>query len=181
MLPAFDAFLGAEPMLDKEQAAIWFENASHLAEGKERIGDRTQRPSHNDRIDRTVGKGDRACRPLYEFSLYAGVSRTLLRQDKQAGRRIEANDHLDLGAIKRKIQPRADAHFEHAAASESNDFAAVFFKLRLPHHPIEQRRENPALVEIQALLAGRFLRRLFAPQARHGVTKLRGNVWLRRG
>jgi hypothetical protein len=62
---------------------------------------------------------------------------------------------LDLLAIQRKVQSRADPDFEHPPAGGGNHLAAIFLELVLPHDQIKQRRKNPAVIEIHENLSAR--------------------------
>lgn len=104
MLPAFDAVLRAKPVLDEKQPAIRFEHSPHLAQRQRWVRDRTKRPGHHNRVYRVIGKRDCSRGPFNKFGAYAGLGRAPPRHCKQAGRRINPDDNLDLFAIKQKVQ-----------------------------------------------------------------------------
>lgn len=70
------------------------------------------------------------------------------RNREQAGRGIDPEDDLDLPAIQRKVQTRADPDLEHSPTGSGNYLATILFELTLPHDQIEDWRQNPAVIEV---------------------------------
>src|SRR5206468_1376102 len=51
MLPPRDPMIGREPMLDEEQATLRPKDTSHLAQRRDDLRDRAQRPGRHDRVE----------------------------------------------------------------------------------------------------------------------------------
>lgn len=172
-LPPFDPRLGRKPVFDEEQFAAGPEHALHLAQCGERFWDRTKRPCHDDRVDCVVSKWDRGRGRLDEANLNVGRVGVAARLREQRERGIDPDNDLDLFAIERKIQSRTNSDFEHSAGGGRHGVAAIFFELALTHDQIEQRRKEPALINVHVDLPTR--PRSAPPELAHGVGDLRNS------
>ena len=66
---------------------------------------------------------------------------------QQPGRRIESEDFLGIPRIERKIEARPDPDVEHSAFGCARDALTIWTKSLVAHRQIDERRDNPFLIE----------------------------------
>src|SRR6516225_4698193 len=147
ILPAGDTRFRRTSMLHEEQPPSDLEHATHVHEGSPDLGNAAAGPCHDDRVHAAVRQRDAFGRTFEEVEGNFHVLRLALGSRQQARRWIESEDFAGLSPIEGKIKSGADADVEDAPFGCARDALAMRTKPLVAHRNIDERRQNPFLIE----------------------------------
>ena len=124
MLPAPDALVGRQPVLDEVQGRSGLEDASHLLQRGRDVGDRAERPRRDRGVEAVVVEGQRLAveaRPLDRRRATPGRARRPGFQPTSAG--STAATRVTAVRVERDVEPRAEADLDDVALEAGADAA----------------------------------------------------------
>jgi hypothetical protein len=108
VLPSPHSDVRCQSVLDKQQPAIWFEHAAHLAERAISLRNSAKRPGHDHGVKRVAVQWDDRSRFLHERHRHGHTFCDLPGHRDEPRRRLQAHDFAHVGLVERQVQPRSD-------------------------------------------------------------------------
>ena len=142
-------------MFDEEQPAVRAQNTAHFAKCPAGIGHRAKRPRGYNSIKAGAFKWQRFRRSLQQLDRDACAFNQLCCALKQLRTRIERYNVARQITIKRQIQTRAGANFEHPPCSFRCCAPTIWPQALLHHCKMQKRRKNVLRIKTQQNLCMR--------------------------
>ncbi len=166
VLPAGDAGLGAQPVLEEVELAARAQDPAQLVQRGVDVGDGAEGERAECGVDRCVGQRDRLAVEPDELDLDRRRGDPVRSTRPADGRRLDREHPLDLRRIDGDVQPGAEADLDDGAAQAGRDLGAMAADLTVVERDIGQPRDDVIVPESHVSSTTGTLGGMGAPEGR---------------